>query len=43
MEKKVILCSLTMDLWTANNQSGYLGVTCSFIDDSFQLCEATLA
>lgn len=43
MEKEVISCSLTMDLWTAKNRSGYLGVTCSFIDDSFQLCEMTLA
>ena len=43
IEKEVISCSLTMDLWTARNRSSYLGVTCSFIDDSFQLCEVTLA
>ena len=43
MEKEVISCSLTMDLWTARNRSGYLGVTCAFIDDSFRLCETTLA
>ena len=34
--------SLTMDLWTARNQQGYLGVTCSYIDQSFKLCEFTL-
>jgi len=32
-----------MGLWTAKNQSGYLEITCLFIDDSFQLCEMTLA
>jgi hypothetical protein len=34
--------SLTMDLWTARNRQGYLGVTCSYIDKSFKLCEFTL-
>jgi hypothetical protein len=43
IEEEVTSCSLTMDLWTARNRSGYLGVTCSFIDNSFQLCETTLA
>jgi hypothetical protein len=43
MKEEVISCSLTMDLWTARNRSGYLEVTCSFIDDLFQLCETTLA
>jgi len=43
MEKEVITCSLTIDLWTARNRSGYLGDTCSFIDESFRLCETTLA
>jgi hypothetical protein len=34
--------SLTMDLWTARNRQGYLGVTCSYINQSFKLCEFTL-
>ena len=34
--------SLTMDLWIACNQQGYLGITCSYIDKSFKLCEFTL-
>jgi hypothetical protein len=34
--------SLTMDLWTARNRQGYLGVTCSYIDQSFKLRELTL-
>ena len=34
--------SLTMDLWTARSRQGYLGVTCSYIDQSFKLCEFTL-
>ena len=43
IEKEVVSCSLTMDLWTSKNRSGYLGVTCAFVDNSFQLCETTLA
>lgn len=34
--------SLTMDLWTARNRQGYLGITCSYLDQSFKLCEFTL-
>ena len=34
--------SLTMDLWIARNRQGYLGVTCSYLDKSFKLCEFTL-
>ncbi|GBB94077.1 hypothetical protein RclHR1_02290003 [Rhizophagus clarus] len=34
--------SLTMDLWTAHNRQSYLGVTCSYINQSFKLCEFTL-
>ena len=34
--------SLTMDLWTARNRQGYLGITCSYLDQSFKLREFTL-
>lgn len=34
--------SLTMDLWTSRNRQGYLGVTCSYVDQSFKLCEFIL-
>ena len=34
--------SLTMDLWTARNRQGYLGITCSHLDQSFKLREFTL-
>ena len=34
--------SLTMDLWTARNRQGYLGITCSYLNQSFKLCEFTL-
>lgn len=34
--------SLTLDLWTAKNRQGYLGITCSFLDNSFDLHEFTL-
>lgn len=36
-------CSLTLDLWTSRSRAGYLGVTCSFVNNQFELCEATLA
>ena len=36
-------CSLTLDLWTSRSRSGYLGVTSSFVNEQFELCEATLA
>ena len=34
--------SLTLDLWTAKNRQGYLEITCSFLDDTFNLREFTL-
>lgn len=40
MDAKFI--SLTMDLWTARNRQGYLGVTCSYLNQSFTLVELTL-
>ncbi|CAG8783237.1 23212_t:CDS:2 [Cetraspora pellucida] len=42
-EKNIILCSLTCDLWTGCNRLGYLGITCSYIDNSFQLQENILS
>ena len=39
----VTSCSLTLDLWTSRSRAGYLGVTCSFVNIQFELCEATLA
>ncbi|CAB5131700.1 unnamed protein product [Rhizophagus irregularis] len=41
--KDVISCSITTDLWTARSRNGYIGVTCSFIDNNFNICEAILA
>ena len=40
--KQATFISLTMDLWTACNRQGYLGITCSYLDQSFKLCEFTL-
>ena len=34
--------SLAIDLWTARNHQGYLGITCSFLDQKFELREITL-
>ena len=39
----VTSCSLTLDLWTSRSRAGYLGITYSFVNIQFELCEATLA
>ncbi len=39
----VTSCSLTLDLWTSRSRASYLGITCSFVNIQFELCEATLA
>ena len=36
-------CSITTDLWTARDRQGYIGVTCSFINQKFELQEIVLA
>ena len=38
----MILCSVTFDLWIARSGEGYLGVTCSFIDENFHLQKIVL-
>jgi len=43
LNQGITSCSLTLDLWTARSRAGYLGVTCSFVNKEFKLCEATLA
>ena len=43
LNKESTSVSCTMDLWTARNRQGYLGITCSFINSKFQLCEFTLS
>ncbi|CAG8627110.1 20347_t:CDS:1, partial [Racocetra persica] len=39
---EAISVSLTMDLWTARNHQGYLGITCSYVDQFFRLKEFML-
>jgi hypothetical protein len=34
--------SLTLDLWTARSHHGYLGITCSYLDQQYNLNEITL-
>src|SRR3989337_2578838 len=34
--------SLTLDLWTARSNHGYLGITCSYLDQKYNLHEITL-
>jgi len=43
LNEDIISCSITTDLWTARSRSGYIGVTCSFINNNFDICEAILA
>jgi hypothetical protein len=33
---------LTLDLWTARSNNGYLGITCSFLDQQYNLKEIAL-
>ncbi|CAG8797552.1 16377_t:CDS:1, partial [Cetraspora pellucida] len=42
LSNNFITCSLTCDLWTGQNRMRYLGVTCTFIDNDFQLNEIVL-
>ena len=34
--------SLTLDLWTARNNHGFLGITCSYLDQQYNLHEIAL-
>lgn len=38
----VIYVYLTLDLWTARSNHGYLGITCTFLDQQYNLCEIAL-
>src|SRR4051812_2408591 len=42
IEDHAISVNLTTDLWTARNWQGYIGVTCCFLDEKFQLHEIVL-
>ena len=42
INKEIEFCRLIYDIWTAKNRKGYLGVTCNWIDQNFQLQEITL-
>ncbi|CAB4490538.1 unnamed protein product [Rhizophagus irregularis] len=41
--KNIISYSITTDLWTVRSRNGYIGITYSFIDNNFNICEAILA
>ncbi|CAG8678263.1 14298_t:CDS:2, partial [Cetraspora pellucida] len=40
---EIKICRLTCNLWTAHSKSGYIGVTCYFINSNYKLKEAILA
>ena len=40
--KHITSVSLTLDLWTARSNHGYLGITCSYLDQQYNLNEITL-
>jgi len=42
IENHAVSVNLTTDLWTAQNRQGYIGVTCCFLDENFQLHELVL-
>jgi hypothetical protein len=43
LKNHAVKVSLTMDLWTARNRKGYIGITCSYVDKNFKLNEVTLS
>lgn len=43
IENHAISVNLTTDLWTARNRQGYIGITCCFVNETFQLHELVLA
>lgn len=43
LKNNSIKVSLTLDLWTSLNRKGYIGVTCSYINENFELNELTLS
>jgi hypothetical protein len=42
VENNSISVNLTTDMWTGRNRQGFLGVTCSFLDKSFDIHEVIL-
>ncbi|CAG8818872.1 16486_t:CDS:1, partial [Gigaspora rosea] len=40
---EIVTCGLTCDFWTARSKSGYIGVTCYFINPNYELKEVILA
>jgi hypothetical protein len=42
IKNEAISISLAVDLWKARNRQGYLGITCSFLDNRFKLHEIIL-
>jgi hypothetical protein len=43
LQEQATSLSLTCDLWTACNRTGYLGITGSYVDNNFIMNEVTLA
>ncbi|CAG8548836.1 17567_t:CDS:1 [Cetraspora pellucida] len=41
--KEIKTCGLTCDFWTSHSKSGYIGVTCYFINSNYELKEALIA
>ncbi len=42
LQEQAISLSLTCDLWTVCNRTGYLGITGSYVDNNFVMNEVTL-
>src|SRR6185436_5822585 len=42
IENNALFVNLTTDMWTARNRQGYLGITCSYLNENFELHEQVL-
>jgi len=43
IENNALFVNLTTDMWTARNRQGYLGITCSYLNENFELHEQVLS
>ena len=43
LTKEMIQCSISCDIWTSNAYESFLGVTCHYLDSSFNMLSLVLS